>query len=104
MDNKKNTKNIILGIGICIAVILIIVTLFSMQPKYSYKYSDIVGLFAENKVEEFTLDLGSGQMEITLRPGETLEPADPDTAPKVPTSNSDDKGIVIEYKIGRAHV
>lgn len=97
MDNKKNTKNIILGIGICIAVILIIVTLFSMQPKYSYKYSDIVGLFAENKVEEFTLDLGSGQMEITLRPGETLEPADPDTAPKVPTSNSDDKGIVIEY-------
>lgn len=41
--------------------------------------------------------MGSGQMEITLRPGETLEPADPDTAPKVPTSNSDDKGIVIEY-------
>lgn len=97
MDNKKNTKNIILGIGICIAVILIIVMVFSMQPKYSYKYSDIVGLFADNKVEEFTLDLGSGQMEITLKPGETLEPADPDTAPKVPTSSSEDKGIVIEY-------
>lgn len=97
MDNKKNTKNIILGIGICIAVILIIVMVFSMQPKYSYKYSDIVGLFADNKVEEFTLDLGSGQMEITLKPGETLEPADPDTAPKVPTSSSEDQGIVIEY-------
>lgn len=97
MDNKKNTKNIILGIGICIAVILIIVMVFSMQPKYSYKYSDIVGLFADNKVEEFTLDLGSGQMEITLKPGETLEPANPDTAPKVPTSSSEDQGIVIEY-------
>ncbi len=97
MDNKKNTRNIILGIGICIAVILAAVFLFQMKPSYAYKYSDIVNLFAENKVEEYKLDLGSGSMEIKLRPGETIEPADPKTAPKPPKAESEDKGIVIKY-------
>lgn len=97
MDNKKNTRNIILGIGVCIAVILAAVFLFQMKPSYSYKYSDIVTLFAENKVEEYKLDLGSGKMEITLRPGETIEPDEPDKAPKPPKQTSKDKGITIEY-------
>ena len=97
MDNKKNTRNIILGIGICIAVILAAVFLFQMKPSYAYKYSDIVNLFAENKVEEYKLDLGNGNMEIKLRPGETIEPAAPKTAPKPPKAESEDKGIVIQY-------
>ncbi|MGN0441240.1 MAG: ATP-dependent zinc metalloprotease FtsH [Acutalibacteraceae bacterium] len=97
MDNKKNTRNIILGIGICIAVILAAVFIFQLKPSYSYKYSDIVTLFAENKVEEYKLDLGSGKMEITLKPGETIEPDEPDKAPKPPKQTSKDKGITIEY-------
>lgn len=97
MDNKKNTRNIILGIGICIAVILAAVFIFQLKPSYSYKYSDIVTLFAENKVEEYKLDLGSGKMEITLKPGETITPDEPDKAPKPPKQTSEDKGITIEY-------
>ena len=88
MDNKKNTRNIILGIGICIAVILAAVFIFQLKPSYSYKYSDIVTLFAENKVEEYKLDLGSGKMEITLKPGETITPDEPDKAPKPPKQTS----------------
>lgn len=97
MEKKKSSRNIILGIGICIVVILAAVFIFRLQPKYSYKYSDIVTLFAENKVEEYTLDLGSGKMEITLRPGEKIEPDDPDKAPKPQEPKSDKEGIKIEY-------
>ena len=97
MDKKKNVRNIILGIGICIVLIFAAVFIFQFKPSYSYKYSDIVTLFAENKVEEYTLDLGSGAMEITLRPGETIEPDEPDKAPKTPTAKSDKEGITIKY-------
>ena len=97
MEKKKNSRNIIIAIVACVAIILGIVFLFQMKPSYSYKYSDIVSLFAENKVDEYTLNLGSGEMEITLKPGETIVPADPDKAPKVPEAKSDDEGITIQY-------
>ena len=97
MDNKKNAKNIFLAVGICIIVILAIVFIFQMQPKYSYKYSDIISLFAQDKVQEYTLDLGSGEMEIKLRPGESFKPSDPDKSPKVQKPKSDKEGIVISY-------
>ncbi len=97
MDNKKNAKNIFLAVGICIIVILAIVFIFQMQPKYSYKYSDIISLFAQDKVQEYTLDLGSGEMEIKLRPGESFKPSDPDKSPKVQKPKSDKEGIEISY-------
>ncbi len=97
MDNKKNTKNIILAIAVCIAVIFAIVFIFQMQPKYAYKYSDIISLFADDKVEEYTLDLGSGSMEIQLRPGAEFKPDDPQKSPPVPKPVSEDKGIKLEY-------
>lgn len=97
MEKKRNVRNIILGIGICIALIFAAVLIFQFKPSYSYKYSDIVTLFAEDKVQEYTLDLGSGAMEITLRPGETIEPAEPEKAPKTPKPKSDKEGIKIKY-------
>lgn len=52
---------------------MVIVTIFQTQPKITYNYSDIIGAFRDGKVDSFTLNLGSGEMEITLKEGQTIE-------------------------------
>jgi cell division protease FtsH len=64
------------GILIYLAIVLVLIYIASgglMQSKEetsTYHYSEIVALFDENKVEEYTLDLGSGELKFRLR-GET---------------------------------
>lgn len=73
MDNKKTLRNLLIYLGIPIVLILVIVTIFQTQPKITYNYSDIIGAFRDGKVDSFTLNLGSGEMEITLKEGQTVE-------------------------------
>ncbi len=73
MDNKKTLRNLLIYLGIPIVLILVIVTIFQTQPKITYNYSDIIGAFRDGKVDSFTLNLGSGEMEITLKEGRTIE-------------------------------
>ena len=73
MDNKKTLRNLLIYLGIPIVLILVIVTIFQTQPKITYNYSDIIGAFRDGKVDSFTLNLGSGEMEITLKEGQTIE-------------------------------
>ncbi|MFR9182371.1 MAG: ATP-dependent zinc metalloprotease FtsH [Christensenellales bacterium] len=53
-------------------LILVVATILWSQPQVSIKYSHIVQLFEENMVEEFSMDLGSGAMEIKLKEGAKL--------------------------------
>lgn len=64
MDNKKTIRNLLIYLGIPIILIVVISIFFNMQPKDEYATSEIVYLFKDNKVKEYTLDFGTGELEI----------------------------------------
>ena len=67
MDNKKVLRNLLLYAGIPIIVFFIIYFMFnraSTEP--TVKYSDIINYFETEQVTEYKLDLGTGQMILTL--------------------------------------
>ena len=68
-DFGKNIRNIGLIIGVSF-VVLILVYLFinPTSTKQDTKYSDYVAYFEKNEVESYTLDLGTGNLVLTLRP------------------------------------
>ncbi len=69
--NPKNNKGLIIYLVVLVVLIIIASTAFGPTEKESpYKYSEIVALFDENKVAEYSFDLGSGELAFTLR-GET---------------------------------
>ena len=74
MEPKKNRSSktvwrVLLLIGIPVALFLVMSSL--LNPNVSNKdkkvYSDYIQFFVDDQVEEFTLDLGTGKMEMTLR-------------------------------------
>jgi len=69
--NPKNNKGLVVYLVILVMLIIIASTTFAPNEKESpYKYSDIVAMFDDNKISEYTFDLGSGELVFTLR-GET---------------------------------
>lgn len=92
-DNKKMIRNLVIYLGVPIVIILLIVVLFQVQPKEEYKYSEIVGYFQDYKVKEFTMDLGSGRMKITLKDKKEIEYI----APNVSIMYEDIKEPIKEY-------
>lgn len=66
MDNKKALKNIGLFIGIPVLLMILLVMMFSRPAEVTHKYSEIIYYFQDQKVTGYTLDLGSGDMSITL--------------------------------------
>lgn len=67
-DFGKIIRNVGLFIGIPL-VFFLILWLF-LDPRTSssnVKYSDYVAYFENNQVESYTLDLGNGNLELTLR-------------------------------------
>ena len=64
MENKKTIRNLVIYLGIPILLIIIISVFYSMQPKEDKATSEIIYLFKDNKVKEYTLDFGSGGLEI----------------------------------------
>ena len=83
---NKKTKSIILYIALFLALILAAMFVMNMVSgtAATYRYSDVIQLFHENKVEAFTLDLGSGELKMQLRPGAQLNKVDPQTGKVVP--------------------
>jgi cell division protease FtsH len=66
LDNKKALKNIGLFIGIPVLLMILLVMMFSRPAEVTHKYSEIIYYFQDQKVTGYTLDLGSGDMSITL--------------------------------------
>ncbi len=70
---NKNNKSIILYVVLVIALLLgmtFMLSQFQTGQTQTTTYSEVVGYFQDNKVSEFSLDLGSGQLNYKLR-GET---------------------------------
>jgi cell division protease FtsH len=66
-SNKKKLRNLLLYLGIPIVVLLIIVFLFNRTPQQeTYKYSDILNYFESGQVTSYRLNLGTGEMVLTL--------------------------------------
>ena len=51
---------------------ILLVTVFSKPAEETHKYSEIVYYFQDQKVSQYTLDLGSGDMSITLNDGKQI--------------------------------
>ena len=69
MDNKKALKNIALFIGVPVLLMLLLFMAFQKPAEESHKYSEVVYDFEDLQVKHYDLDLGSGDMTITLTDG-----------------------------------
>lgn len=68
-SNNKNNKGIIAYIAIAAVLIMGFLFIFPklMDTGKDTKYSEVIGYFDEYKVKSYTLDLGTGKLEYTLR-------------------------------------
>ena len=92
-DKKKLITNIIFYIGIPIIIILIIASVYSLSPKKVYGYSDIISYFKNQQVTEYTINFGTGDMNIILEDGTKINY----TSPSALLMYSDIKDYIIEY-------
>jgi len=79
LDNKKTIKNIALFIGAPILLFIIIAMIYGGRPQVSYNYSDILHDFRDQKVTEYSMDMGSGEMIIKLKDKTQINYVAPDT-------------------------
>ena len=72
--NQKKIRNLLLYIGIPVVVLFIIIFLFNNRTpqQATYKYSDIIDYFQTQQVSKYSLNLGTGEMAITLEDGKTI--------------------------------
>ena len=94
MSNKKTLKNLIFYIGIPFIIILIIAAVWNSGPKDNHKYSDIVGYFRDEKVSSYSMNLGTGEMEIYLKDNNDVIRY---TTPSVSLMYEDIKDYVAKY-------
>lgn len=70
MDNRNSNgpkfRGLLLYLGIPIILILAMTFIFSNQNADTHTYSEIVSYFDDMKVKEFTVNGGSGALEMTL--------------------------------------
>ncbi|MDQ5983230.1 MAG: ATP-dependent zinc metalloprotease FtsH [Eubacteriales bacterium SKADARSKE-1] len=93
MDGKKALKNLVFYIGIPILVIISIVMLFKNSTEKTTIYSDVIKYFQDGQVTAYSMNLGSGDMKITLKDSTVVEY----TAPSVLWVREDIKGYVDKY-------
>lgn len=93
METKKTLRNMLFYIGIPILIIIIILTFFNANTNRSEVYSDIIKYFKDQRVTEYSMNLGSGAMKIKLDDNTEIEY----TAPSVSWVREDIKDYVNEY-------
>lgn len=65
---KKNNRGLLVYVVVLVGLMMLASTAFSMRPKASpYKYYEIVAFFKENKVSEYTINLGTSELSFKLR-------------------------------------
>ena len=89
MDNKKKMRNLLIYLGIPILIILAVAMLLNSNKTASPKTSDLEQYFIEDKVDSYTINYGTGVIEITLKEGETaIVPTSPTKSSQAATSQS----------------
>ena len=65
-NNKNSAAKWLVYLGIPILLVIMIIVLVNGSKGPGYKYSDIVDYFRTQQVREFTVDVGSGKLEMTV--------------------------------------
>lgn len=87
----KKLRNIIIYITVAVMVVLGVAFLMTKNSSESYTTSQLVNLFKEDKVQSYTINYGTGAIEITLKEGVKLKPAkDIATADSIVQDTTDD--------------
>ncbi len=87
----KKLRNIIIYITVAVMVVLGVAFLMTKNSSESYTTSQLVNLFKEDKVQSYTVNYGTGAIEITLKEGVKLKPAkDIATADSIVQNATDD--------------
>lgn len=67
MDNKKSVRNMVAGILVVVALIVLVAALFGGRPAEKvYKYSEIIQFFEDQRVTSYKLDFGNGDMQLQV--------------------------------------
>ncbi len=113
MQNKLSAKKLLIYLGIPVLIILCVSLMFSFgSEKKEYKYSDIVGFFKEQQVESFSVNVGTGVIEMMVKDEALVEekPAEGESQTQSGTNNifsglfpsdkKDDDGVTeVRYKL-----
>ncbi|WP_294656060.1 ATP-dependent zinc metalloprotease FtsH [uncultured Ruminococcus sp.] len=87
----KKLRNIIIYITVAVMVVLGVAFLMTQNSSVSYTTSQLVNLFKEDKVQSYTINYGTGAIEITLKEGVKLKPAkDIATSDSIVLNTTDD--------------
>lgn len=87
----KKLRNIIIYITVAVMVVLGVAFLMTQNSSVSYTTSQLVNLFKEDKVQSYTVNYGTGAIEITLKDGVKLKPAkDIATSDSIVQNTTDD--------------
>ena len=92
---KKNSaiKNVITFLGLGLLMILIFGLINGLPAEKTYNYSEIIEKFKTHQVTKYTLNLGSGDMQITLKDNSVINY----TSPSASLIYMDIKDYVNEY-------
>ena len=109
MDNKKNLRNLLIYLGAPILIIIIMASIYgNVKPQKAHKYSEIVGYFKSQQVIDYTMDLGSGEMQISLKDGTNVTYTAPNVGimydeihPYIEQYNEDHPDKNMEYDLKR---
>lgn len=89
MQNKRKTGLIYLAIFVVLIGVVFFMTRTLMTDTSDHKYSEIIYLFQDEKVENYTLDIGNGELTVVLKDGVDFKGA---------TQTNDGKSV-FQYKI-----
>ena len=70
MENKRKVRNLLLYLGIPILLIIIAAIFLSTRQSEPPKTSTLVQYFADGKVDSYSINYGSGAIEMKLKEGE----------------------------------
>ncbi len=99
MKNSKKTLFVYLGILLVVFVFGYFMINSMQTASEAHSYSDVVYLFEDQKVTGYTLDLGNGELDITLKDGTVFEGAKNET-----DYSTGDTSLVYSTKIRSAEL
>lgn len=100
MDNKKRWKEFLVYITVLLALTVVALIGFkAFKRDNTPKYSEIVSYFKDNKVKEYSMDLGSGEMRLILTDGNVVTYI----APNVTWIREDIKPYIENYNNAHAN-
>lgn len=102
MNKNKQIKNLLLYLGLPILVILLLLFFLRGGTSNTMTYSDVLYLFEEQKVEEFSVDAGTGVLTMKLEEGAkipSLEDKQMMQKQGLLGDGNSSNNLIVEYKL-----